>query len=63
MSEKDKLPINLIMSSLNSASTSYKFYWFLALLEETDSGRFVIPKKTLFASMIANAWYPSIIFI
>jgi hypothetical protein len=58
MNEKDKLPINLITSSLNSTSTSYKFYWFLALLEETGSGRFVIPKKTLFASMIANAWYP-----
>lgn len=58
MNEKDKLPINLITSSLNSISTSYKFYWFLALLEETGAGRFVIQKKALFASMIANAWYP-----
>jgi len=41
----------------NSTSASYKFYWFLAILESIEEGKDEITKHELFARMIANAWY------
>lgn len=38
-------------------SATYKFYWLLAILNEVEQGQTTIPKKRLFAQMIAEAWY------
>lgn len=51
------LPINLLAASFNHTSATYKFYWFLALLEEVEKGNTTIHKQRLFAHMIANSWY------
>lgn len=40
----------------NTAAT-YKFYWMLALLEEVEQGKERIDKASLFAHMVAQAWY------
>ncbi|MHA4895781.1 HNH endonuclease domain-containing protein [Pedobacter sp. PWIIR3] len=37
--------------------TSYKFYWLISLIEEVEKGNYHINKHSLFAGMIANAWY------
>lgn len=51
------LPINLLAGSFKHTSATYKFYWFLALLEELEKGNTIIQKLDLFAGMVANAWY------
>lgn len=51
------IPIQLLASSFNNTSATYKFYWFLALLEEVEEGNTIINKQHLFARMLANAWY------
>jgi len=51
------LPINLLASCFNSTSSTYKFYWFISLIEAVEQGHHQISKKDIFAGMIANAWY------
>ena len=51
------LPINALAACFNSTSATYKFYWFLAILQEVEKGNARPLKKDLFAGMIANAWY------
>lgn len=53
----DGLPVSKLAASFANTSATYKFYWFLALLELTEEGHTTIPKKKLFARMIGNAWY------
>lgn len=47
-----------LASVFNNTSATYKFYWFLGIIEEVEAGRKVIEKKRIFSRMIANAWYP-----
>lgn len=51
------LPIHLLAGSFKNTSATYKFYWFLALLEEVEQGNTTINKQHLFARMVAGAWY------
>ncbi len=55
------LPINLLISCFNKTSSTYKFYWLLSIIDALESRLSIesttIPKKELFARMIANAWY------
>ena len=41
----------------NNTSATYKFYWFLSILQSVEDGEYKISKKALFARMISNAWY------
>jgi hypothetical protein len=45
-----------------NTSATYKFYWFLGIIEEIESGNKLIPKENIFSRMIANAWYPVTFF-
>ncbi|RYG16292.1 MAG: hypothetical protein EOO07_13580 [Chitinophagaceae bacterium] len=54
---QEKLKTNLLAGSFNHTSATYKFYWFLAILDEVEMGQVFISKQVLFARMIANAWY------
>lgn len=51
------LPVNLLSACFNNTSATYKFYWFLSILQAIENGRISILKKDLFARMISNAWY------
>lgn len=51
------LPIHRLAACFNNTSATYKFYWFLSILQAVEEGQTTIPKQTLFASMVANAWY------
>lgn len=53
----EKLPIHHLASCFRNKSTPYKFYWLISVLQNVEQGKVVIPKKELFAGMIANAWY------
>lgn len=51
------LPVAKLAASFNNTSTTYKFYWLLALIELVEDGETSIYKRKLFARMIGNAWY------
>lgn len=53
----ESLPVHKLASVFASTSATYKFYWFLALLELVEEGKIIIPKKMIFARIISNAWY------
>ena len=51
------LPINKLAASFNNTSATYKFYWFLSILQWVEMGNKSILKNEIFARMISNAWY------
>lgn len=54
---KDNLPIYKLLSCFNNTTATYKFYWLLAIIDEVERGRTMIPKRHLFAGMVSHAWY------
>ena len=54
-----RLEIAPLSASFGSVTNSYKFYWFLAILESVRASESqVIPIDALLARMIASVWYP-----
>ncbi|POS00792.1 HNH endonuclease [Flavobacterium croceum DSM 17960] len=53
----NNLPINKLASVFGSTTATYKFYWFLALIELVEEGNIEIEKKKIFSRMISNSWY------
>lgn len=51
------LPIHALAACFNNTSATYKFYWFLSILQEVERGNSKPAKIDLFARMVANAWY------
>lgn len=51
------LSIDKLSSVFSSTSATYKFYWFLAILELVEEGNNIIDKQRLFSRMISNSWY------
>lgn len=57
---KDKeLPVSLLAGVFNKTTATYKFYWFISLLELlNEREKNIIPIKDILARMICNSWYP-----
>ncbi len=53
----ERIDTGRLSTCFKSTSATYKFYWFLAILESVESGKQRIEKRELFARMISNAWY------
>jgi hypothetical protein len=51
------LPVNRLASVFASTSATYKFYWFVAILELVEEGNTAISRRKLFSRMISNSWY------
>jgi hypothetical protein len=51
------LSINKIAACFNNTSATYKYYWFLSIIQEVENGSLTISKRQLFARMISNAWF------
>jgi hypothetical protein len=51
------IKVNLLNACFNSTSATYKFYWFLSILEAVEEGHIQIEKRSLFARMISLSWY------
>jgi len=49
--------VSLLSSVFRNTSATYKYYWFLSIIECIEEGKDEIEKRELFARMIANAWY------
>ncbi|EOR96254.1 hypothetical protein ADIARSV_0489 [Arcticibacter svalbardensis MN12-7] len=54
---QENLPVNLLAACFNNTSATYKFYWFLSILERVELGETSIDKNHLFAEMISHSWY------
>lgn len=51
------LDVTKLAGIFNNTSATYKYYWFISLVEATEEGKATIDKKEMFARMLANAWY------
>lgn len=51
------LPIDKIAKSFANTSATYKYFWFLSLIELIENEIYVIEKRRIFALMISKAWY------
>jgi hypothetical protein len=51
------LPINLLANCFKYKSATYKFYWFLSVLDALENGSRIIEKRRIFSGMIAHSWY------
>ena len=54
------LPVEYLSASFDNVTNSYKFYWFLAILDHVRNKQTrIIPVRQLTAHMVANVWYPT----
>ncbi|MEY5044456.1 MAG: hypothetical protein RJA19_1683, partial [Bacteroidota bacterium] len=59
----DRVDVARLGACFHKTSATYKFYWFLAILEALEEGgerggeRGRLEKRELFARMIGQAWY------
>ncbi len=54
-----KLPVNHLAAVFNKTTATYKFYWFMSLLELlVERGNTRIPIRDILIRMICNSWYP-----
>jgi hypothetical protein len=58
--DSNRLPVGSLAAGFDNVTNSYKFYWFLAILEQVQKqpSRF-IQMETLLAGMLASVWYPT----
>lgn len=57
------LPIESLAACFQNTTNSYKFYWFISILEYIRKNRAaVIPIDDLKSIMIASIWYPAVYF-
>lgn len=56
--EYKKIRVDNLNSVFNSTTNSYKFYWFLAILENIKGGKSKIAIDEIVIEMIAELWYP-----
>lgn len=55
-----ELPVHYLAAAFNNVTNSYKFYWFLSILEHIQEYNTpIIPLQDLLANMIASVWYPT----
>lgn len=58
--DSSELDIAALTAVFHSTTNSYKFYWFLAILDniQEKGNQLVISQKDIAQSMLANVWYP-----
>ena len=58
--ENDELDIASLSAVFQNTTNSYKFYWFLAILDslKEDGNQLILTKKDLALRMLATVWYP-----
>ena len=57
--DKDKLPISLLSRIFSNTTATYKFYWFVALLDIVVKERKTrISFWEIITGMVAESWYP-----
>lgn len=58
--QTSEVAVDRLAGSFNDVTNSYKFFWFLAILEHVKTSQAaIIPIKDLLAQMVAFVWYPA----
>lgn len=52
-----ELPINYLSGSFEDTTNSYKFYWFISILESLNENNILLVED-LICNMISSVWYP-----
>jgi len=52
-----KIDISRLSACFRNTSATYKFYWFLSIIECVELDQEEVSKQLIFARMVANAWY------
>ncbi len=52
-----ELEISKLTQVFNNTSATYKFYWFLSIIDSIESNQKEISKKDLFIKMLSIPWY------
>jgi hypothetical protein len=52
-----KVPVNKLSACFNNTSATYKFFWFLSILEAVEENKVEIEKRELFSRMISLSWF------
>jgi hypothetical protein len=55
--DQEGLPVHRLAACFKSTVLTYKYYWFLAILNRLEYGEHEIKKTDLFAEMISHAWF------
>ena len=55
--ESKSINTGKLKAVFNNTSASYKFYWFLSILDCIEQQKTTISKNEIFARMMGNAWY------
>lgn len=58
--ESNKLPINKLIQCFDDTTNSYKYYWFLSILDEVKNSvgnEVIIPTDRLVSRMISKTWF------
>lgn len=50
------LPTRTLNACFTNTTSSYKYFWFLTLLQFVEDGREKISKHEMFSGMLSNAW-------
>jgi hypothetical protein len=53
----ENISIERLSTVFNNTSATYKFYWFLAILDAVEAQKEHITKKELFVRMLTKAWF------
>lgn len=53
----EQVSVAKLASVFNNTVATYKFYWFLSIIEAVEEGKQEIAKQELFARMIGLSWY------
>jgi hypothetical protein len=56
--EHQTLRTDRLAGAFHHRTTTYKYFWLLAILDVLDEGRTSIPLRSLYVRMISHAWYP-----
>lgn len=54
------LPVEHLSNIFKHTTTTYKYYWFLALIDLVSNGETIIPKQAIFAKLLAKAWHTAL---
>ncbi len=52
------LTTDKLSTVFTNIAASYKFYWFISIIQLVTSGKNKIPIRDILIKMICNAWYP-----
>lgn len=58
----NSISTNQLSAVFNRTTATYKYFWFLSILDFVEKGQYEIYKEDIFLKMITRAWHPVVYF-